>query len=179
MTTIIDSLREGWEADLEYQLLLDQKDRYSKRAYICSPCTDSSKKAVQRNIRAARFYMYITKKELCFTARAPHAYLPILLSDAIPAERALALRIGLNVLESNDMILVCGNRITGGMRGEIEHAAKLGVPILVFHADLYIEVRKIVTRAGAAKQLVSLEQNCPHLALSVEELFGIKEEKHA
>lgn len=177
MSQIIDSLPMNWEAELEYQLLLDQRNRYSKRAYICSPCSDSSKKAVQRNIRAARFYMYMAKKDLCFTARAPHAYIPMLLSDAIPAERALALRLGLNVLEANDIMLVCGYRLTHGMRGEIEHAAKLGIPIIVFHPELYIDVRKIVTRLGGDKQLVSFDNDHPYLALSAEDLFGDVEDK--
>lgn len=180
MTSIIDSLPENWEAELEYQLLLDQTDRYRKRAYICSPCSDSSKKAVHCNIRAARFYMHYATKKLCFTARAPHAYLSILLSDMIPAERALALRIGLNVLEANDFVFVCGNRITSGMRGEIEHAAKLSLPIWVFHPDLYVDVRKIVTRMGADKCLVTNTPQHPKLSMSAEELFGLEEgEKHA
>lgn len=177
MTSIIDTLPENWEAQLEYQLLLDQKDRYRKRAYICSPCSDSSKKTLYRNIRTARFYMHYTMKELCFTSRAPHAYLPVLLSDMIPAERASALRIGLNVLEANDFVFVCGNRITSGMRGEIEHAAKLGIPIWVFHPNLYVDVRKIVTRMGADKRLVKHEPQHSNLSMSADELFGIEEAK--
>ena len=180
MISIINSLPENWEAQLEYQLLLDQTDRYRKKAYICSPYSDSSKKAVYRNIRTARFYMHYAMKELCFTSRAPHAYLPVLLSDMMPSERALALRIGLNVLEANDFIFVCGNRITSGMRGEIEHAARLGIPIWVFHPDLHIDVRKIVTRMGADKRLVTYEPQHPELSMSAEELFGMEgAENHA
>ena len=179
MTPIIDKLPDNWEAELEYQLLLDQRDRYSKRAYICSPCSDGSKKEVYRNIRAARFYMYTAKKELAFTARAPHAYLPMLLSDNNPAERALALRTGLNILEGNDLVLVCGNRMSCGMRGEIEQAAKLGIPILVFHPELYIEIRKIVTRMGADKQLVNHERNAPDLSMSTHDLFGCEVRAYA
>jgi len=175
--SIIDNLPENWEANLEYQLLLDQRDRYRKRAYICSPCSDSSKKEVYRNIRAARYYMHYAGKELHFTSRAPHAWLPVLLSDMIPSERALALRIGLNVLESNDFVFVCGNRITSGMRGEIEYAAKLGISIWVFHPDLYVDVRKIVTRMGADKKLVTYEPHHPLLSMSAEELFGKEEAK--
>lgn len=177
MTGIIHSLPENWEAQLEYQLLLDQRDRHRKKAYICSPCSDSSKKALYQNIRGARFYMHYAMKELCFTAQAPHAYLPVLLSDMIPAQRALALRIGLNVLEVNDFVFVCGNRITSGMRGEIEYAAKLGIPIWVFHPDLHIAVRKIVTRMGADKHLVTYEPKYPKLSISAEELFGVAEAK--
>ena len=172
MTSIIDKLPENWEVKLEYQLLLSQKDRYSKKAYICSPCSDSSKMAVYRNIRAARFYMYTAKNELHFTARAPHAYMPMLLSDNNPSERALALRTGLSIIESNDIVLVCGNKITSGMNGEIEYSAKLSIPIMVFHSEIYLEVRKIVTRMGADKQLVTHETHCKNLSLSAEDLFS-------
>lgn len=177
MTNIIETLPENWEAELEYQLLLEQRNRYGKRAYVCSPCSDGSKLAVYRNIRAARFYMHYAKKALGFQARAPHAFLPVLLCDMIPAERALALRIGLDILEASDFLFVCGSSLTSGMRGEIEHAAKLGIPIWVFHSDLYVDVRKIVTRMSADKHLVSHESSHPLLAMSMEELFGLEEAK--
>ena len=170
MLSIIDALPDNWEAKLEYQLLLGQRDKYSKRAYICSPCRDNSKKAVSKNITAARFYMHHAKNELGFSARAPHAYLPVLLSDMNPVERSLALHIGLGILETSDIVFVCGNILTGGMRGEIEHAAKLLIPIQVFCQDLYVDVRKTVTRAGADKSLVSFESGYPCLGLSTDEL---------
>lgn len=57
------------------------------------------------------------------------------------------------------------------MRGEIEHAAKLGMPITVFNRELFLDVKKIVTRMGAEKGLVSWEQRYPLLACSTHELF--------
>lgn len=177
MQSIIDKLPDNWEAELEYQLLLRQHDRFTKRAYICSPCSNSSKKSVYQNIRAARYYMHYVLFEMHMAAKAPHAYLPVLLSDAIPSERALALRFGLQVLETVDFVFVCGSRISSGMRGEIECAAKLGIPIQVFHPDLYLDVKKIVTRMGADKRLVSYEQRHPLLSYSSEELFLAREVK--
>lgn len=174
MLNIVQDLPDNWESELEYQLLLNRTDRFRKRAYICSPCSDSSKKALYRNMRAARFYLHYISK-LGFAAQAPHAYLPVLFSDGIPAERALALRVGLSVLEANDLMFVCGNRVSSGMQGEIEHAAKLGIPIEVFHPALYVDVRKIVTRIGADKCLVTQEPHHPMLALSAEEIFDIRE----
>ena len=171
MQSIIDKLPENWEAELEYNLLCRQHDRYAKTAYVCSPCSDSSKKMVYQNMRAARYYMYYVLGEMCMTAKAPHAYLPALFSDAIHSERALALRIGLQVLETSDLVFVCGDRISSGMRGEIEHAAKLGIPIQVFHPDRYLDVQKIVTRMGADKRLVSHEARHPLLSCCAEELL--------
>ena len=176
MTSIIDKLPKNWESKLEYELLLEQRNMYTKRAYICSPCSNDSKKTVYRNMRAARFYMYCVKNELGFIARAQHAYLPALLNDMMPLERAQALRIGLQLLESNDFVLVCGDRITSGMHGEIKHAAKLGIPIMVFHSETYINVRKIVTRAGADKGLISFESKYPQLSMNAEDLFSNERE---
>jgi len=172
MQSIIDKMPDNWESELEYQLLCRQADRCSKRAYICSPCSDRSKKIVNQNMRTTRYYMYYALNEMCVAAKAPHAYLPTLFSDAVPSERALALRVGLQVLEISDIVFVCGDRISSGMRGEIEYAAKLGIPILVFHPDRYLDVQKIVTRAGADKRLVSYEARHPLLSRSAEDLFS-------
>ena len=173
----IHNLPDNWESAMEYQTLLDQRDRYQKRAYICSPCSDSSRTAMYQNMVAARFYMQYAKKELCFSARAPHAYLPVLFNDGAPAERAIALQIGLHLLELSDMMLVCGDRLSSGMRGEIEHAVKIQIPILVFHPDLYLAVRKLVTRMGGDKRQVSCESGHTALAMSMEALFESEEAK--
>lgn len=45
-------------------------------------------------------------------ARAPHAFLPMLLCDGVPSERAIALKFGIELLERSDVLLVCGNRIS-------------------------------------------------------------------
>ena len=171
MLSIIDKLPDGWEAQLESRLLCQKRDRLAKRAYICSPCSAGSQQAVHQNIRAARYYMHYALNEMCVTAVAPHAYLPVLLSDANPQERALALRFGLWVLETCDFVFACGNRVSNGMREEIEHAAKLGIPIQVFHSDMYPDVRKIATRAGADKGLVTYEDRHPLLSRCADELF--------
>ncbi len=175
MQSIIDRLPENWEAELEFQLLLRQRNTYSKSVYVCSPCSNGSKKAVYQNMRAARFYMRHILHDMCMAARAPHAYLPALLSDSSYSERSLALQTGLRMLENNDFMFVCGNKISSGMRGEIERAAELGMPITVFHHDIYIEVRKIVTRANADKDLVGFEPNYPLLAYSADDLFSTEE----
>lgn len=176
----IYNLPDNWESEMEYQALLDQRNRYLKRAYICSPCSDSSRKGMYQNMVAARFYMQYAKKELCFSTRAPHAYLPVLFNDGAPAERALALRIGLHLLELSDIVLVCGDRLSNGMRGEIEHAVKIQIPILVFHPDLYLDVRKLVTRVGGDKQLVSSDPMHHQLTMNAAALFELEaDEKHA
>lgn len=63
-------------------------------------------------------------------ASAPHAYLPMILCDNIPSDRALALQFGLELLKGSDILLICGNRISSGMRGEIAHAICLKMPMI-------------------------------------------------
>ena len=51
------------------------------------------------------------------------------------------------------------------MKGEITHAAKLGIPIQVFDDELYVQVRKLVTQTGASKKLVELNREHSVLGL--------------
>jgi len=44
------------------------------------------------------------------------------------------------------------------MRGEIEQAVKLGLPMIVFDEGVFCEVRKIVTQCGGNKRSVSLDR---------------------
>jgi hypothetical protein len=158
----------NWETELEDQF--QRNDRCRKRAYICSPLTASTAEQQKLNMRYAREYMLYVSKMLNCLARAPHAYLPMLLCDAVAAERALALRFGLQLLELSDVLLVCGARLSEGMKGEISHAAKLGMPIVVFDDALHIEVRKLVTQNGGKKSLVRLDRQHPILGQSCPEM---------
>ena len=134
-----------------------KNDRCRKRAYICSPLHSEDPNQQLANMRQARQYMLYAYREMGVFARAPHAYLPMLLCDAVAAERAAALRFGLELLELSDVLLVCGTTLSGGMKGEIRHAVKLGLPITVYDEALYVQVRKLVTQAGGDKRLVTLD----------------------
>jgi len=177
MNPNILNMPRNWEFDLEKELLFEQKNNGKKRAYICSPCSDDSAKQVHCNVRAARFYMYIVKKELDFTARAPHAYMPILLNDANPDEREKALRLGLDILETSDVVLVCGTRMSNGMRGEIERAAELDIPVIVFDYELFITTDKVLAESTAPNKRILFDSNHPNLALCANELFNVAEEE--
>ena len=86
-----------WQQELMYQLA--SADRYRKRAYVCSPFRADTREQREKNLRTARAYMFYANKKMNMNAAAPHAYLPLLLCDEIPAERAIALRFGLEILE--------------------------------------------------------------------------------
>ena len=148
---------ENWELDLEKQFLSDNRCR--KRAYICSPLSADTEDEFIRNMHNARAYMYYAATQMHFYARAPHAYLPMILCDQLPSERALALWFGLRLLEESQVILVCGNRISHGMRSEISHATSLNMPIITFDEGLYLEVQKLVTQQGGNKSIVKLDRN--------------------
>ena len=171
--THLNRIITKWKDQLETQYLyISQATSGYGRAYICSPCTAGTAKGVQRNVQAARFYMWYAFENMEVIARAPHAYLPILLSDKLPAERALALRFGLELLEQSDMVFVCGKLLSTGMKGEIIRAAELSIPIIVYDAELYLKVRKLVTRYGGDKAQVKLHNEPCYLSLTAEEILA-------
>ena len=172
MVSIFNTLPSSWENELERIILGRQKDRNRKKAYICSPCSAATSKGYYQNIQSAKFYMYYAVKILGHNARAPHAYLPILLNDGLPYERALALDFGHYLIQLSDVILICGSCITSGMKSEIQAAAKLRIPMVVYNEELFVAVRKLVTRAGADKSLVHLERKLTLLGSSPEELHS-------
>lgn len=153
-----------WEQKLMYQFITEDKCR--KKAYVCSPFSADSKDGMLQNMRTARAYMFYALKNLNVNARAPHAYLPMLLCDNVPNERAIALKFGIELLERSDVLLVCGNRISNGMKNEIANAAMLRMPIVVFDDMLYLEVQKLVTQRNGDKKLVKLESNHVPMALT-------------
>lgn len=147
---------EGWERELVYQFL--PNDRCRKRAYVCSPLSAETDEGIVQNMQAARAYMFYAMKKMGVNASAPHAYLPMILCDNIPSDRALALRFGLELLKGSDVLLVCGNRISSGMRGEIAHAACLKMPAVAFDEGVYLEVQKELTKRGCDKRNVRLDR---------------------
>ena len=74
--------------------------------------------------------MTMCEREFGCRAVAPHAYLPYLLDDSNPEERALALSFAASLLALCDRLVIYGDRISSGMKEEIRRARKLGIPIL-------------------------------------------------
>ena len=60
---------------------------------------------------------------------APHLLYPQLLNDANPHERQTGLDMGIAMLSRCDELWCYGDRISPGMRLEIEEAARLGIPV--------------------------------------------------
>lgn len=164
------SIPTQWERELEHQFL----NRENKRlcAYICSPLSADTEEGFHQNMLRARLYMYYAKKTLNCCARAPHGYLPMLLCDREPDERALALWFGQRLLEKSDVILVCGERISDGMRGELQLAATLHMPIHTFAEKAEDRVRALVEQQRGDTGLVLYDPDHPLLGSNRPEQFS-------
>ena len=97
-----------------------------KRAYICSPLSAKNKEERLYNMGLAKAYLDTVSWIFHCRAFASHAYLPLMLDDTIPEERKLALSIGKQLLDFCDVPIICGERISSGMEGEIRHAYDTG-----------------------------------------------------
>lgn len=97
--------------------------------YVCSPLSAPTRAEMLANAAKATTYMVQAEKEFGDRAVAPHAYLPYLLDDSVPEQRALALEFGMKLLAMCSRLIVFGNRISSGMEGEIKAAQELGIPI--------------------------------------------------
>ena len=105
--------------------------------YVCSPLSAPTRAEMLANAAKACTYMAMAENEFGGRAVAPHAYLPYLLDDRVPEERALALEFGLKLLRMCSQMVVYGPRISEGMKGEIELARKEGIPVLYRPAKLH------------------------------------------
>lgn len=96
--------------------------------YICSPLSAPTEQEIRQNMEKAAHYANLVSRALGYRAIAPHSFLPEYLDDNIPEEREAALAFGLSILRLSKGIIVCGSRISNGMRGEIEMAGELNIP---------------------------------------------------
>ena len=114
-----------------------------KLIYICSPFRSDNKAEQYANVRAAQRYCRDAYEKNCIPV-APHLYLPQFLNDDEPKERDLALRIGLRLIDYCSEVWVHGDRISDGMRGEIDYATTTG--------------KKVVYLPGADTQHKSIDE---------------------
>ena len=96
--------------------------------YICSPLSAPTEQGIRKNMEKAAYYAGLVSGVTGCRAIAPHSFLPEYLDDNIPEEREAGLAFGLSVLKLSKAIVVCGSRISSGMRGEIRLAGELNIP---------------------------------------------------
>lgn len=94
--------------------------------YICSPYRADTEEQRKLNQRKAEAYKRLAEAEFGCRTVAPHTVLPNFLDDEIEEERNIALKIGLDLLDVCDGIVICGDKISVGMQNEIEKAKQLG-----------------------------------------------------
>lgn len=99
--------------------------------YVCSPLSAPTRAEITVNSQRARTYMAMCEREFGCRAVAPHAYLPYLLDDSNPEERALALSFGASLLALCDRLVIYGDRISSGMKEEIEERGNWGSPFSI------------------------------------------------
>ena len=96
--------------------------------YICSPLSAPTEQGIRKNMEKAAYYAGLVSGVTGCRAIAPHSFLPEYLDDNIPEEREAGLAFGLSILKLSKAVIVCGNRISSGMRGEIKMAGELNIP---------------------------------------------------
>jgi hypothetical protein len=106
-----------------------QKSNRNKypRVYICSPYSGDTERNTNNAIRYARFALERERFPI-----APHLYLPLFMDDNKPTERELALSFDIRLLGGCREVWVFGDRISEGMKQEIEAAKKQRKPIKYF-----------------------------------------------
>jgi hypothetical protein len=132
---------------------MERKDNMTGKdlVYICSPLSAPTEDGVRENMGKAMEYARIVSGHYRCRAIAPHGFLPEYLDDTVPEERQVGLKFGLSILRVCKSIVVCGNRISSGMAGEIRKAKELGIPVyaLVEYPDWMDLVRiAMVDMAG-------------------------------
>ena len=103
-----------------------EKRKFSKmqKVYVCSPLRGDVEKNTANAIRYCRFALKRNRFPI-----APHIWFPRFLNDDIPAERELAIKMGLWLLTQCGEVWVFGSRISEGMAAEINAAKKQGKKI--------------------------------------------------
>lgn len=98
-----------------------------KLVFICSPYNGD----IERNTLRARAYCRFaySKGAVPF---APHLHNTQFLDEAMQAERQAGIVLGLYVLSHCHELWCFGNKVTTGMRVELEAASKLDIPIKYF-----------------------------------------------
>ena len=95
-----------------------------KLIYVASPYAGD----VEANVRfAATACRYVMEQGHAFFA--PHLLYPAILDDSVPSERALGMAMGILMLGKCDELWAFGDRISSGMKAEMEEAVRLGIPV--------------------------------------------------
>ena len=134
---------EGYHDPTTYEALtkIEKEEKAAKKSYrplvyICSPYAGD----VERNVNMARVYSRFAVRNACIPV-APHLLFPQFMDDTVPAERSIALFMGMVLLCKCEQVWVFGNTVSAGMATEIEKAQKKQIPIRSFTEEMEETVR--------------------------------------
>ena len=129
---------EGYHDPTVYEALshIEKEEKAVRRVYrplvyICSPYAGD----VKQNVNMARVYSRFAGKNTCIPL-TPHLLYPQFMDDGSPAERELALFMGLVLLTKCEQVWVFGGVISAGMAAEIAKAEKRKIPVRYFTEEL-------------------------------------------
>ena len=124
---------EGYMSMAEFEKLKrTQRARFGWRpfVYICSPYSGD----VEASATLAQEFCRVAIERHKIPV-APHLLFPQFLNDSDPHQRELAMFMNRILLGRMHVIWVYADRITAGMRQEIEWAYRQGTPIRYFNAN--------------------------------------------
>ena len=98
--------------------------------YIASPLRGDVERNIQRAKEYCRFVIKQNKLPFC-----PHIYFTQFLNDNIESERRIGMLYGIHMLNRCKELWVFGDRISEGMKNEIETAKDRNMPIRYFSSD--------------------------------------------
>lgn len=136
MTSYFNS--EGYSDPTAYHALRAIESGYRQIVYICSPFIGDS----EADQAAARKYCRFAVERSCLPI-APHLLLPQYLDDEDPEERDELTHQALILLSKCKELWCFGDRITGGMRREIDKAVARDMPVHYFTVDCKEEGRGV------------------------------------
>ncbi len=124
---------EGYYDPTAYEALLAiekaaKKDRvFRPLVYICSPLAGDVKNNEERARKYCRFAV-----DSGFIPIAPHIYFTQFMNDGNPDERNLGMFMGIVLLTKCAQVWVFGERVSKGMKAELQKARCKGIPIRFF-----------------------------------------------
>ncbi len=118
-----------------------------KRVYVCSPLRAETHAKMMSNMRTAWELAEVIGSCYRVKAYAPHSVLPLVLDDNDILDRQLAIKVDLEILKTCDALIVCGSRISEGMREEILFAKAHNIPVYRLPAKIIREAEKKAERS--------------------------------
>lgn len=100
----------------------------NKFVYVCSPYRADTPENIAENERNAERYCRQAIRS-GYIPIAPHLYFTRFLDDSKEDEREAGLKMGRAILLACSELWLCGDRISTGMKAEIETAKAYGIPI--------------------------------------------------